>query len=164
MVISRKSASDSGGTAELQSVFGGPSSSGFGSAVFVATVAQDEDLEKAALEVYRRFVGGLWERWGEAAWMGPWKRAFARTSPGRGDIITELRGLSDPVASSSAGMLLDAAQDPAAAGSALTAAFDRADVIDLRIFTIGDGGAMSGLLIAGRRERGDATFLTFLMD
>jgi hypothetical protein len=163
-MVAEMNPSDPGGTAELQSVFGGPSSSGFGSAVFVESVAADGDLEKAALGVYRRFVGQLWERWGEAAWMGPWKQAFARTSPGRGDIVAELRSVSDPVVSSAAGMLLDAGQDPAAARSALAGAFDLVDVGDLRIFTIGDGEAMSGLLIAGRRERGDATFLAFLMD
>jgi hypothetical protein len=37
-------------------------------------------------------------------------------------------------------------------------------VAELRVFNLGDGEAMSGLLVAGRRASGDATFLAFLMD
>ena len=36
---------------------------------------------------------------------------------------------------------------------------------ELRVFNLGDGEAMSGLLVAGRRgATGEATFLVFLMD
>ena len=41
---------------------------------------------------------------------------------------------------------------------------ERTEVSELRVYNIGDGSAMSGLLIAGRRENGEATFLTVLMD
>ena len=35
----------------------------------------------------------------------------------------------------------------------------------LRVYNLGDGGAMSGLLIAGRQEdTGETLFLVFLMD
>jgi hypothetical protein len=38
-------------------------------------------------------------------------------------------------------------------------------VTELRAFNLGDGGAMSGLLVAGRRSLGgESTFLVFLMD
>jgi len=38
-------------------------------------------------------------------------------------------------------------------------------VTDLRVYILGDGGAMSGLLIAGRHnETGEAIFLVFLLD
>ena len=48
--------------------------------------------------------------------------------------------------------------------SALSAAYDGPAVTELRFFNLGDGGAMSGLLIAARRDSGQATFLVFLMD
>jgi hypothetical protein len=38
-------------------------------------------------------------------------------------------------------------------------------VTELRVFNLGDGGAMSGILVAGRRAgTADATFLVFLLD
>ena len=52
-----------------------------------------------------------------------------------------------------------------AAGAALSTAFDDPAVTELRAFNLGDGGAMSGLLVAGRRSPGgESTFLVFLMD
>jgi hypothetical protein len=38
-------------------------------------------------------------------------------------------------------------------------------VSELRVFNLGDGAAMAGLLVAGRRgATGEATFLVFLLD
>ena len=52
-----------------------------------------------------------------------------------------------------------------AARAALSAAFDDPKVSELRVFNLGDGEAMSGLLVAGRRgASGESTFLVFLMD
>ena len=54
---------------------------------------------------------------------------------------------------------------PRKARAALAAAFDDPAVTELHVFNLGDGGAMSGLLVAGRRQgTGEATFLVFLMD
>ena len=51
------------------------------------------------------------------------------------------------------------------ARAALAAAYDDPAVTDLRVYNLGDGGAMSGLLVAGyRKGTGEATFLVFLMD
>jgi hypothetical protein len=62
-------------------------------------------------------------------------------------------------------MILDTVQDAEQARAALAAAFDDAAVTELSVYNIGDGAAMSGLLIAARRAAtGDATFLVFLMD
>ena len=52
----------------LEAIFGPHSDRGFGSAVFYEKLEDSEDLEHLALRVYRHFVGGLWARWGEAAW------------------------------------------------------------------------------------------------
>jgi glycine cleavage system aminomethyltransferase T len=62
-------------------------------------------------------------------------------------------------------MILDAVQDAEKARAALAAAFDDAAVKELSVYTIGDGAAMSGLLIAARRAAtGESTFLVFLLD
>lgn len=146
----------------LESVFGGPSQTGFGSTMLFAISHDRGELVRLARAAYRHFTGALWERWGEAVWMGPWRLIHERDS-GR-DILAELSALEDPQARSSADMLLNDTEVPASARSALSAAFDDPAVQDLLVFSLGDGGAMSGVLVAARRVNGQATFLVFLMD
>jgi hypothetical protein len=147
----------------LQAVYGAPSQAAFGSAVFFETTAND--LEQAALAKYRYFVGELWERYGEAAWLGPWHKVYTRPPRAKADIVAELRGITDQAAQLSVPMILDAVQDADQAHVALSAAFDDPTVTELTVYIIGDGAAMSGLLIAARRAAtGESTFLVFLMD
>lgn len=149
---------------DLEVSYGPPSQEGFGAAVFYETVDVDADLEELALATYKHYVGELWERWGEEAWMTPWKEAYARKKGTKPDVAKELRGIDDPDATISVPLVLETMEDPEKANEALSAAYDDPDVADLRVYTIGDGSAMSGLLLAGRRENGEATFLTVLMD
>jgi len=148
---------------DLEAAYGAPSQAGFGSAVFFTALDPDKDLEQAALEYYRYFVGDLWERYGEDAWMGPWKEVYARNADTSPDIAAELQGITDSHAWLSAPMILDV-ENAEAARQALSAAYDDPAVTELRFFNLGDGGVMSGLLIATRRDSGEATFLEFLMD
>jgi hypothetical protein len=150
--------------AALEDAYGEPSQAGMGSAVFHERLAAGADLEKAAVAKYRHFVGASWERFGEKAWMGPWKQVRAREAGARPDVVAEVGSIADPQAKGSAGVVLDDVERPDAARAALAGAFDDPAVADLRVFNLGDGGAMSGLLVAGRRASGDATFLVFLMD
>ncbi len=143
----------------LTAAYGPPSQAAFGSAVFNEPLTSAQALGDAAQTVYRSFVGDLWTRYGEDAWLGPWRELYARPADAEADVVGELRGLDDAGARSAAEMLLD--NDPAA----LAAVFDDPDLSELRVFTIGDGEAMSGLLVAGRRAtQEEATFLAFLMD
>jgi hypothetical protein len=48
--------------------------------------------------------------------------------------------------------------------TALSAAYDDAAVTELSLYTLGEGAALSGLLVAGRRQHGETTFLLFLLD
>ena len=48
--------------------------------------------------------------------------------------------------------------------AALAAAFDDPAVTELAAYTLGDGAAMAGILVAGRRDDGADTFLVFLLD
>ena len=61
-------------------------------------------------------------------------------------------------------MLLDGIDAPERAQVALAAAFDDPAVAELAIFTLGDGGAMSGRLVAGQRQDHGAIFLVFRLD
>lgn len=149
----------------LEAAYGPPSQAGFGSAVFFETLRPTDDLTRAALAKYRYFVGELWGRYGEEAWVAPWKEVYARRSGVKPDIVAELRGIGDRDARLSAPMILDNIEEAEAARAALSAAFDDPAVAELRAFNLGDGEAMSGLLVAGRRgPSGDTTFLVFLMD
>lgn len=151
--------------ADLQDAYGPPSRAAFGSAVFFESPFTGNDLEQGARDKYRYFVGELWDRYGEQAWMGPWRQVYARQRGATPDIVAELRSITDPEASNSAPMILDVVQDAEQARAALDAAFDDPAVTDLRVYNLGDGGAMSGLLIAGyRADSKEATFLVFLLD
>ena len=145
--------------AQLETAYGAPSQAGFGSSVFDEPLVPHADLAAAAREKYKYFVGELWERWGEDAWLGPWREVYSRPADAAPDIVGELNAIDDRDAALSAPMIVD--NDPAA----LAAVFDDPALTELRVFNLGDGGAMSGLLIAGRRAAThDATFLVFLLD
>lgn len=151
--------------ARLEAAYGQPSQAAFGSAVFTAQLEGNGDLEEVALDTYRHFVGDLWERYGEEAWMGSWKQVFARPAGATPDIVAELRGIADELTAMSVPMILDTIDDADAARAALAAVFDDSAVTDLRVYSIGDGEAMSGLLVAGSRAgNNEGTFLVFLMD
>lgn len=149
----------------LEAAYGAPSQAGFGSAVFYEPMADDMSLAQMALDKYRYFVGDLWEQYGAQTWMVPWKEVYSRPSAPQADIVAELRAIADPYVALSAPMLLDNIEDAQAACTALSAAYDDPVVTELRVFNLGDSAALSGLLIAGRRQAtGDALFLVFLMD
>jgi hypothetical protein len=150
---------------DLEAAYGAPSQSGFGSAVFYEQLKAEDDLERLALSKYRYFVGDLWERYGEGAWMGPWKQVYARQINGKHDIVAELGSIKDPDAAISVPMILDNLIGAENARVALSAIYDDPSVMDLRVFNLGDGGAMSGLLVAGRyKDTREAVLLVFLLD
>lgn len=150
---------------QLESIYGPPSQAGFGSAVFYDQLKATDKLTDAALARYRFFVGDLWQRYGEDAWLGPWKQVYTRQAGAAHDIVAELHAIDDPDASISTPMILDNIDDPEQGKAALAAAYDDASITELAVFNIGDGGAMSGIVLAGRHKLSDtATILVFLMD
>ena len=151
--------------AELQAAYGAPSQAAFGSAVFYAPQAGDGDLASLALAKYKHFVGDLWNQYGEEAWLGPWRQVYARPAGVTPDIVAELRDIDDFDAALSVPMILDNIDAAEQARAALSAAFDDPTVRELRVFNLGDGGAMSGILVAGRRPAtGETIILVFLLD
>jgi hypothetical protein len=150
---------------DLEAAYGVSSQAGFGSAVFYVQNSADSALEQMALAKYKYFVGDLWERYGADAWMGPWKEVYSRPLDAHADIVAELRAIRDADARLSAPMILDSIQDTEKAHTALAAAYDNPAVTELRVFNLGDGGAMMGILVAGRLgATGEAIFLLFLLD
>jgi hypothetical protein len=148
----------------LENAYGFPSQKAFGSAVFYENLRVIQ-IQKAALEKYRYFVGDLWDRYGEKAWMGGWKEVYSRKQNVKGDIINELRNITNLNVRGSVPMFLDGIENPQKAQAALEAAFNDPAVSELTVHNIGDNGAMSGLLItAFRKKTSDATFVIFLMD
>ncbi len=151
----------------LEAIYGVPSQAGFGSAVFfdpVDTTGAEQDLEPAARAKYQHFCGEIWQRFGEANWLATWKQVYARQEGAKRDIVTELRSIPENDVRLSASMILDNTDPPAKAHQALANAFDDPQVAELRVYRIGDGAAMSGLLIAARRPAEGSLFLVFLMD
>ncbi len=86
--------------ANLEAVYGAPSQAAFGSAVFSEKLTATDNLAQAALAKYRYFVGDLWERYGEQAWMGPWREVYTRKAGADRDIAAELRAIDDADGSS----------------------------------------------------------------
>jgi hypothetical protein len=151
--------------AALEAAYGAPSQAAFGSAVFTEQLEADDDLASRAQGWYRIFVGERWAALGEDAWMAPWKQVYERPQGSSPDIVAELRGISDPQARLSVPMILDVVEGAEEARAALSAVYDGPSMTELRVFDIGDGEAMSGLLVAGRRvDDGPAVFLVFLLD
>jgi hypothetical protein len=149
----------------LEAASGAPSQAAFGSAVFHEQLKAADDLAQAALAKYKYFVGDQRQRYGEDAWMGPWKEVYTRPTGAKPDIVAELRGIADPDAQNSVPMILENIDGAEQARAALAAAYDDPAVTELRVFNLGDGETMAGLLVAGRRQAtGEATFLVFLMD
>jgi hypothetical protein len=151
-------------TASLEAAYGAPSQAAFGSAVFTETLPSGDSLVEHSKGWYRHFVGSAWERFGEDAWMGPWKEVHRRQEGVAPDIVAELRAIEDPDAALSVPMILDGVDGAEQARVALATVYDDPGIVELRVFDLGDGEAMSGLLVAGRRGDGRATFLAFLLD
>lgn len=166
---------------QLQDLFGAPSQSGFGSAVFYdesSAGSGAESLEAYGLSKYRYFCGDKWDQFGEDAWLSGWKLVYQRDVSTTGapvakvsadsdtpfGIVAELRAIPDRSIRSLIPMLIDEVEDPVAAQSALTGGFDSPEVSELAIYSVGDGAAMSGVMIVGRRGTNSLLSLVLLLD
>jgi hypothetical protein len=97
--------------------------------------------------------------------MSTWKQVYVRSTEMQPDIVAELKAIADRDAAQFVPILLLADSDEhAQAQQALAAVFNDPQVTDLRMYAIGDGAAMSGLLVAGCRTTGEVTVLISLLD
>ena len=149
----------------LQRIYGGPDGTGMGSSVTRCVLPTGEDLEMAARKRYREFCGHLWERFGPENWLGQWAEVYRRPAGSSGDIVQEILGIEDHLASLAASMLLDNIENPEAAKQALETEFNDPAIQQFVIYRLGDGDAYSGVLLAAQRDSNQpVTFLAFLMD
>lgn len=149
----------------LQTIYGQPNQAGFGSAVFHEVIEPGTDLESVALRVYQHFVGNLWAQFGEAAWMGVWKRVYVRPEGIQPNIVLELKAIADPIVAQFIPLLLLTETDNhTKALQALSAVFDDPQINHLSVYAIGDSAALSGLLLAGYCLPNEVTILISLLD
>jgi hypothetical protein len=150
---------------ELEKSYGPPSQSAFGSAVFFVPVAKQlESLEVDALAQYRYFVGETWNRLGEQNWINGLGTVYVRDPKSSPGVLAELQSLTDRETRQVAGLLLENQENPDSCRLALVNTFDSELVTELRIFKIGDGSVMSGVLIAARLLNVGSVFLVLLLD
>ena len=146
----------------LESAFGTASLQAFGSSVFFTTNTNIH-LDEEALSRYRYFLRATWEKLGEQNWLSNWGLIYERKSGDKADIISELKSISDRNVRMSAGLLLENQEDVSATTQALQKAFNHPQLKELKVFKIGDGAAMSGLLIvASIRDQGVLSLILLL--
>jgi len=148
----------------LEKVYGKASSAGFGSAVFYDSVPAGLSINSTALEIYKKFVGAKWKPDTEKAWMGPWKQVYERHAAAGAAILSELSSVEDAAAKTSIPLLTELISEPPIAEQALQAAFDHEQVEQLALFTVGDGEAMSGVLIIAYYKAGYYCSVIALID
>ncbi len=149
---------------ELEKSFGGANQTAFGTAVFYQlTIAETVDVEQLARKWYQFFCGPSWEKLGADSWLGTWKRVDLASNKSR-TLLDELANLEDHEARRSAATMLEGHEDPSTAKKVLSQVMDDPAVEERRIYKIGDGGAMSGILIVCQRNKNEFAFLTFLLD
>jgi hypothetical protein len=132
--------------------------------VFDEIIEPGKNLEAIALRYYQHFVGKLWEQYGESAWMSTWKQVYVRPTGMQPDIVAELKAIAERSAAQYIPMLLlSETDDQARAQQALASVFNDPQVTDLSVYAIGDGAALSGLLLAGYCSN-KVTILISLLD
>jgi hypothetical protein len=93
------------------------------------------------------------------------KQVYARQTGKTSQIVSELKVIATTeVASFVPLLLLTHTEQSEKAQKTLSTVYDDPGVAELRLYTIGDGGAMSGLLIIGHRTTGEAIILISLLD
>lgn len=152
---------------DLENVFGVASSAAFGSTVFFddqSSSGNQRTLEDMSIEKYRFFCGETWTKFGEDKWLKGWSELYHRSVGHTNGIVSELRSITVQPFRSCLTMFLDGNEDNDAVHQLLSKAFDGDGVRELRIFSLGDGEAMSGFLIASEMMDLGRLFLAFLMD
>lgn len=150
-------------TQALIAVYGSAATRGIGSAVFTAEGATTATLEAQALERYRTFVGDGWNK-RMRAWRGSFKELYRRASADKGAIDRELHAIKESELRGVVAAMIDDMESPATARAALAGAFDRPDVRELRLYSLGDGEQIAGVQVAAMYEGGNSVFLVMLLD
>jgi hypothetical protein len=148
----------------LEKVYGKPVSTGFGSAVFYDDSKQNAGLASIALDAYKLFMGEKWNTETESAWMSAWKKVYERSPDTVANILNELNNIQDADAKRSVPLLTELVENAEQGKLALAAAYNHPDISQVQLFSVGDGEAMSGLLLCGLFNDHSACSVICLMD
>jgi hypothetical protein len=121
-------------------------------------------LVDASIEKYRYFCGETWARFGEEKWMSGWQELYHRSPGDTTGILCELRSIKVNLSDPARRYFWMKTRTMMRSISCFPEAFDSDGVKELRIFSIGDGEAMSGFLIAADIVDLGRLFVAFLMD
>jgi hypothetical protein len=133
----------------LEKVYGKPSGTGFGSAVFYKSTKNDGALESIAAYDYKTFMGDQWNAESEARWKSVWKLVYERSTGTTPDILAELNDLKDADAKRSVPLLTEFVEHADQGKLALAAVFNHTDIVKFQVFNVGDGEALAGLILCG---------------
>jgi hypothetical protein len=159
----------------LQQIYGDANVHGMGSSVVCVTLHPTDTLEHIAKKRYQEFCGEIWDRFGPDNWLRQWEAVYHRPQGqmGNGNILEELRGLTDHPMDLCVSMLLDNVEDAEAGKVEMSRIFNARNIGQLSVYRLGDGEAFTGLLIAAvfsregtqaQETNRQAVLLTFLMD
>jgi hypothetical protein len=133
----------------LEAVYGTANDKGFGSTVYHEASLPGESISELARRHYTKFLGKQWNSSTEKRWMSVWKKVYERPGGAKKDILAELASVSDQNAQAAIPLLTELIENADAGKKALAAAFNHPDLSTLAIHTIGDGEAMSGVMVSG---------------
>lgn len=149
---------------ELEKIYGTANSNGFGSAVFFENLPEGKTAEAMALKHYRDFLGSKWTDETEAVWHTGWKNVYNREVGKEPDILSELDEINDPQGKLSVPLLTEMITDAEQGRKALAEVFDHPLIDELTVNLIGDGAAMSGIMITGAFSNKKVCSVVCLMD
>ncbi len=152
----------------LTSLFGPPTQTTLGAAVFTTTTsihaqapcpaqtstpeqtadACDEQLETFAKSKYEYFAGNAWNNLGPEHWLATWARRYERKEKAKADILKELGDVQEPATNLAASQITENHDQPDAARAALQGVFNADEIHTLHLYQIGDTEAITGVLIA----------------
>lgn len=164
---------------DLIDLYGPPTQKVWHSAVFYEKVEPDTDLDSLALR-YCQYISRCSDaEFPNSPWFQSWQRIYQRPTHRPPNFFRDLRealiagGLDyeDRIASDLEIYLYDKSlmndlyrEDNAAKQGILAAAFDASEVDDFRVYTIGDGEVLEGLLIVAGRSKGEVVILATMSD
>lgn len=150
----------------LENAFGKASNTGFGSTTLYSFPATALAPELQSLDHYKRFLGAKWLDTPDQTnrWLKPWKQVYVRPVGSPADIINELKQLQDADIKPSIGLLIEFPEQVEQAKIALTNAFNDQNIHHLAIYNLGDGEAMSGIMVTGLYSSGLLLSVLAIMD
>ncbi|MGC9524506.1 MAG: hypothetical protein ACP5D7_03095 [Limnospira sp.] len=150
---------------DLMDFYSPPRQDARGVGIFYEQIQPEADLEKMARHHYQYFVGEQWDRHSDA-WMRPWKLIYQRARDIDPCFVAEITAAATLAGEKHQNLfskfLNINPDDYVQAYTVLQTAFDSPEVEDFRVYTIGDGEVVEGLLAISHRRNGETVIFAFL--